>query len=555
MFSDTDRASNSPDAVRLLQSRVSLLGKILSLMNLSATSLALLFGQVSSWGSGISSKLAILGLVATTTSSSLWLLSASQGQVNVRLIRALEAISLCLSFGPFAMMARVGSAAIFQTTLTQAPEIGATSHVASLLAVFLYRWSVIGIAFFLSLLLVLRAAIVPSRMSWSAVVTMVAALPLLVILGLGQPALESDAHLAALIPWPTRLAETVFLAVDWCLVVAACVFVTRVIYALRREARKAQQLGQYTLDVKLGEGGMGAVYRAHHVLLRRPTAIKILPPEKAGTEALARFEREVQLTTRLTHPNTITIYDYGRTPDGLLYYAMELLDGADLEAVIAVGGAMPAGRVIRILAMAAGALGEAHQVGLIHRDIKPANIFLSKLGGDYDVVKVLDFGLVKETFRTDVSTVTQEGTITGTPLYMSPESLSSPERVDARTDIYALGAVGYFLLTGQHVFTGKTFIEICSHHLQSRPVPPTERIGVTIPDDLEKLILRCLEKDPANRPQTALHLKTLLMACSQASAWNEEHARAWWEAKGPELGKKTVAEAFASTMAVDLQRH
>ena len=203
---------------------------------------------------------------------------------------------------------------------------------------------------------------------------------------------------------------------------------SRVIYGLRREARKARKLGQYTLERKLGEGGMGEVYRARHAMLRRPTAVKLLRPDKTGEASLARFEREVQLTASLTHPNTVTIYDYGRTPEGVFYYAMELLDGPTLEKVVQVDGAQPPARVVWILSQVAGALREAHEVGLIHRDIKPANVMLVEHGGVLDVVKVVDFGLVKDIHGSGDPSLSRAETITGTPQYLAPETISSPEK-------------------------------------------------------------------------------------------------------------------------------
>ncbi len=234
---------------------------------------------------------------------------------------------------------------------------------------------------------------------------------------------------------------------------------------------------------------MGIVYRASHAMLRRPTAIKLLPADRAGNETLARFEKEVQLTASLTHPNTVTIFDYGRTPDGIFYYAMELLDGATLADVVEVDGPQPAARVAQILGQAAGALAEAHAVKLIHRDVKPANIMLVEQGGKPDVAKVLDFGLVKELDATASPELTQIDAVTGTPQYMAPESIRAPDEVDARSDIYALGAVGYFLLTGEHVFTADTVVEVCAKHLNDEPVAPSERLGAAVPADLETLIL------------------------------------------------------------------
>lgn len=319
--------------------------------------------------------------------------------------------------------------------------------------------------------------------------------------------------------------------VSWSVAAVVMALVTsRVIFGLRAEVSKIRQLGQYTLQEKIGEGGMGVVYRAQHALLRRPTAIKLLAPERAGEDNLRRFEREVQLTARLSHPSTVAIFDYGRTPDGVFYYAMELLDGTNLEQLVATDGAQPPGRVVHILQQVAGALAEAHAVGLVHRDVKPSNIILCERGGMPDVAKVVDFGLVKQ-FNTPVDqalTVTAEPMLVGTPLYMAPEAISGTAHVDARSDLYALGAVGYFLLTGTPVFTSRNIVEICAHHLHTPPEPPSARSGLAVPPALERLILQCLAKSPADRPPDARSLGRALAACEMQDPWSEEGAAQWW---------------------------
>jgi serine/threonine protein kinase len=301
---------------------------------------------------------------------------------------------------------------------------------------------------------------------------------------------------------------------------------SKVIYGLQEKAIEARQLGQYTLEQKIGEGGMGEIYRARHAMLRRPTAIKVMTGD--GSEAaLRRFEKEVQLTARLTHPNTISIYDYGRTPDGRFYYAMEFLDGLTLEELVTRSGPQPAARVIHLLSQVCGALREAHGVGLIHRDIKPANVYLCARGGVRDVVKVLDFGLVRE-FRSDGSvTGSNLDILVGTPLFLSPEAILTPAQLDSRADIYALGALAYVLLTGGPPFAGRTLVELCGHHLHSIPELPSTR-GVVVPDDLEQVVMACLAKDPAARPQTALEVSQRLRGCRDAGLWGEAEAERWW---------------------------
>jgi serine/threonine protein kinase len=300
----------------------------------------------------------------------------------------------------------------------------------------------------------------------------------------------------------------------------------------RREAQKAaieaQQIGQYKLEQKLGSGGMGVVYKATHAMLRRPTAVKMLDVDRVSPAAVERFEREVQVTSQLNNPNTVAIYDFGRTPEGVFYYAMEFLDGIDLQALVERYGPQPVPRVIHILQQICGSLYEAHSLGLVHRDIKPANIMLNRRGGQPDVIKVLDFGLVKALDEQHLASRTQNASLTGTPLYMSPEAIQMPSSVDARSDIYALGAVGYYLLTGAPVFEAETVVDLCEKHINTHPVPPSERTTTPIPSALEAALLSCLEKSRAKRPQTARDLAALISRCDEALQWSIEDTDAWW---------------------------
>jgi eukaryotic-like serine/threonine-protein kinase len=329
------------------------------------------------------------------------------------------------------------------------------------------------------------------------------------------------------------------------LTVALATVGSSVIFGLRREVRAAQRFGQYTLDRKLGEGGMGVVYLAQHALLRRPTAIKLLPPDKAGAHDVARFEREVQLTSQLTHPNTIAIFDYGRSVDGIFYYVMEYLDGVDLETLVARSGPVPVGRAVRILGQICGALAEAHARGVVHRDIKPANVILCRRGHAPDFVKVVDFGLVKELHRGEDAQVTAAGTIAGTPAYLAPEAIRDPEQAGTLADIYALGALGYFLVTGSMVFDGKNVLEICGQHLHATPAAPSTR-APGIPADLDRLVLACLAKAPADRPQSARAVAEALEAIA-APDWSDEEALAWWSTFDSE---RTAESAPHATLAM-----
>jgi serine/threonine protein kinase len=342
--------------------------------------------------------------------------------------------------------------------------------------------------------------------------------------------------------------------------VAIGTIISGVTYSLQEQVREARQLGQYILEAKIGEGGMGVVYRARHAMLRRPTAIKLLPQGKTRERDLARFEREVQMTSRLTHPNTISVYDYGRTPDGIFYYAMELLDGVDLDRLVRAKGPLPPGRAVHVLAQVCGALSEAHENGLIHRDIKPSNVFLCRQGGAYDVAKVLDFGLVRDLGNEGIDpglslAGAAAGAIIGTPHYLAPEAIARPDRVDARSDLYAVGCLGYYLLTGQPPFDGHSFVELCGHHLHT-PAPPVSLAAPgPVPPPLEALIAACLAKDPAGRPADARLLRQGILACADGR-WNDEEARAWWTTNASWLGAVasgavTPSSELGATLAVD----
>ena len=309
--------------------------------------------------------------------------------------------------------------------------------------------------------------------------------------------------------------------------------VSRVTWNLRDRAERAELLGQYRLEELIAEGVTGRVYRARHALLRRPTAVKVLA--EPSRKAQHRFEREVRIIARLTHPNTVTVFDYGRTDDGLFYYAMELVEGHGLDAVVDASGPMPPARVVHVMEQLAAALLEAHELGLIHRDIKPSNIMLARVGGMEDVVKVLDFGLVRDPEPDEEGVSRSGGMVAGTPLYISPEAVRNATSVDARADLYAVGAVGYFLLTGTHVFDGENAIEVCSHHLHTAPTPPSRRVSWPIPDSLERIVLACLNKDPDRRPRDA---RALLRALSQTDVgprWTVGDASAWWSAHDSDL--------------------
>jgi serine/threonine-protein kinase len=311
------------------------------------------------------------------------------------------------------------------------------------------------------------------------------------------------------------------------------------IYGLRAQVRDAMRLGQYTLGEKIGEGGMGAVYRARHALLRRPTTVKVLLPGRTSASALARFEREVQLTASLGHPNTIAIYDFGRATDGTFYYAMEYIDGIDLCVLVDRFGPQPPARAVHILVQVCGALAEAHEAGLVHRDVKPANILLCARGGIGDVVKVVDFGLVKEV--EGAVQVTDAGVPAGTPAFMAPEAITMPDSVDGRSDLYAVGGVAYWLLTGTQVFTGANKLEVCGHHLHTAPTPPSERLGRPLPPVLEDIVLRCLSKRPEDRPESARALRDELPPAHRSPGTSARRFRGGASTTRRRTGRPTTA--------------
>jgi hypothetical protein len=308
------------------------------------------------------------------------------------------------------------------------------------------------------------------------------------------------------------------------------------------DAARTAKFGPYTLVEKLGKGAMGTVYKAQHALLRRPTAIKLLNPELVSDSGIARFEREVQLTSGLSHPNTVAIYDYGRTPDGVFYYAMEYLEGMNLDEFVHRYGALSEARAIYILRQVCASLAEAHAAGLVHRDVKPANILLTVRGGQHDFVKVLDFGLAKLA-RGCEAHLTANNVLAGTPLYISPEAIAHPEQIDARADVYAIGAVGYFLLTGSPVFGGSSAADICLMHAQVTPEPPSARAKRPVSSALESLLLRCLAKSPADRPDDAADLLHLLESCPKVDRWTAGEAARWWANRNDEHSAATASSA------------
>jgi len=329
------------------------------------------------------------------------------------------------------------------------------------------------------------------------------------------------------------------------LVVAMAYVGARVLHALGTEVRKARELGSYRLLERIGAGGMGEVWRASHRLLARPAAIKLIRPTMSAAmdmfEVKQRFEREAQAIARLRSPHTVNLFDFGVADDGTFYYVMELLEGLDAERLVRGYGPLPAERVVYLVRQMCHSLSEAESVGLVHRDIKPANIIVCRYGEDYDFVKLVDFGIVKAldnpVTHHPSATMTAAHIVRGTPAFIAPEQALDATTVDHRADIYAVGCVAYWLLTGQLVFTADSPMGLVMHHAQSLPDRPSLRTELAVPAALDDLIMSCLAKRPADRPQTARELVRRLDAVPLTSHWTEQRAREWWAQHEPKTAQ------------------
>jgi serine/threonine-protein kinase len=384
--------------------------------------------------------------------------------------------------------------------------------------------------------------LVPSTLRRSAVVAFATA-------AMGPASMAIAAALGRTVPEP---AVAAFFYIPLFVGALVVTLVSGVVYRLSIDVSRAQKLGAYTLVKKIAQGGMGEVWEARHGSLIRPAAIKLIRAESLGdksteemTVTLRRFVREAQSTASLSSPHTVALYDFGRTDGGTVYYVMELLGGMDLESLVRRFGPLPASRVVSILAQALESLAEAHRHGLVHRDIKPANLQLAVIGGRFDFVKVLDFGLVKHLGGAGPM-VSADSVITGTPAYLSPEAASGGSAVDARSDLYALGCVAYWLLTGKLVFDERTPVAMILAHLKNEPVPPSLRSELPIPPELERLVLDLLAKDPEQRPASAEEVSRRLAAIALEDAWTQERAERWWRAHVPDEVGRNDAETCAS---------
>lgn len=340
---------------------------------------------------------------------------------------------------------------------------------------------------------------------------------------------------------------------------ALAYLIARLMYRYNVQLKRAREIGSYELLRALGRGGMGEVWAARHRMLARPAAVKLIRPELLGADprsrqiAIRRFEREARATASMGSVHTVDVYDYGLTNEGAFFYVMELLDGVSLDALVKRFGPLPADRAVHLLVQVCHSLSEAHARGLIHRDIKPANIFVCRLGPDYDFAKVLDFGLVKQSAGEQSIELTADGITAGTPAFMAPEMALGRAKVDGRADLYALGCVAYWLVTGKYVFEGATPVATILEHVRSEPVPPSRRTEVEIPPAFEDVIMSCLSKDPADRPQNAEVLGAVLEATGIADTWTVERARRWWDLHQPEsLAPSVLSDASLPAQVIEV---
>ncbi len=377
----------------------------------------------------------------------------------------------------------------------------------------------------LFLLMIVHGIFIPHRWQETARVVMVMALaPAISMILFESLHPELAARVEPLFSWDNISTELLIVIVG----ILLATYASGILNALRTDVREAKRIGQYQLLSRIGGGGMGDVFLAKHAMMKRPCAMKLILAESAhDTNALARFEREVQSTASLTHPNTIAIYDFGHTEDQTFFYVMEYLPGLSLAELIQEAGPLPAGRVIYLLRQACRALAEAHSEGMVHRDLKPGNLFVTERGGECDFIKVLDFGLVKLTQDSENPQLTAEQVVSGTPHYMPPEQATGDSDLDGRTDLYALGAIAYHMLTGRPPFEAKTPMGILLAHASKPVVPPSEIVS-DIPSDLERIVLRLLEKDSCNRFADMTELEAALSTCSSVEDWDSQQAAIWW---------------------------
>ncbi len=528
--SDTilERGLDTSNGLDFVRERLALVAKTLFLVSF-AFYLFLLGSMVLVGGAPflavVRGPVAMGHLAASSTMALLWLLATRSGHSR-RSLGALDAIGFIVAPGFLSIMTLNEEGQILQVLLA------------------------------LTVTVMIRAILVPSRPGRTMLLTALAFLPTVIVC-------IARHHPTELLPGFSPSYQKQYMTLNtvlWSVLgITLATISSRVTYGLRRQVAEANELGQYVLEEKIGGGGMGEVWQARHRLLIRPAAIKLIRPQMSGDAGLLlrRFEREARATAALKSPHTVQLYDFGATDDGRLYYVMELLDGVDLDTLVRQYGPLPAERVVHLLRQVCSSLQDAHVNGLVHRDIKPANIVVSRAGTTFDFAKVLDFGLVKlDTDRKgeDDVKLTSEGSAGGTPAFMAPEVVLGVADTDHRVDLYALGCVGYWLLTGKLVFAGKSAVEVMFHHAHTPPSRPSTRSELPIPASLEDLVMDCLEKDPTRRPASAEAVSAGLAAVALESPWTVERAERWWEMHRPlPPGARRAAEVLLSQEGRELR--
>ena len=524
-----ERGLDTSNGLDFVRERLALVGKTLFLVSFGFY-LFLLASMVLVGGAPfvavVTGPVALGHLAASWTMGLLWLL-ASRARLSRWSLGALDAIGIVVACGFLSIMALQDEGQILQVLLA------------------------------LTVTVMIRAILVPSRPGRTMVLSALAFLPTVVVCIVRH-------HPSSLLPGFSAGYQKQYMTLNtvlWSVLGTTLATITsRVTYGLRRQVAEANELGQYVLDEKIGGGGMGEVWRARHRLLIRPAAIKLIRPEMSGDRELLlrRFEREARATAALRSPHTVQLYDFGATEDGRLYYVMELLDGLDLDTLVRQYGPLPPERVVHILRQVCSSLQDAHGNGLVHRDIKPANVVVSRAGTTFDFAKVLDFGLVKlDTARKtedDAVKLSAEDSTSGTPAFMAPEVVLGGADTDHRVDLYALGCVGYWLLTGKLIFEGRNVVEVMYHHAHTPPPRPSTRSELPIPAQLEDLVMECLEKDPERRPASAEAVSTRLEAVPLESPWTVERAERWWAMHRPlPADARRVAEVLLSQEGRELR--
>ncbi len=522
-----ERGLDSSGGTGFVRQRLALLAKTLFLVSFGfwlflLASLTLIGGADAF--AVVRGPVALGHICASLSMAVLWLVT-SRARLSLKALGALDAASFAL-------------AGVFLSWMTVSDE-----------------GQILQVLLALLVTVMVRAILMPSRPGRTALISALVFLPTVVVcIARHHP----TTFLPGFSPGYQKLHMTLNTILWAVLGTVVATIVSRVLYGLRRQVAEASELGQYLLEEKIGGGGMGEVWRARHRLLIRPAAIKIIrqkavPGMATDPELLVRrFEREARATAALTSPHTVQLYDFGVAADGRLYYVMELLDGLDLDTLVRQYGLLPAERVIHLLRQVCAALQDAHANGLVHRDIKPANIVVSRAGTTYDFVKVLDFGLVKldspgRAGGADAVKLSTEDSWSGTPGYMAPEVVMGATETDHRVDIYALGCVAYWLLTGKLVFEGDNAMQVMMKHATAEPERPSARIGRAMPAALEELVMECLEKDPGRRPASAEVVGERLGAVSLDEVWTAERAEGWWEGHRPRgRDARPVAEVLLS---------